>query len=213
MFSSLCAVISFLTLLNFPHTPQLADWSTHFNDVTAFSKYFDFSKRLFFLVYLLFVSNSGPNPIFPPLGATPTARSSFLQCRSIPLRIPQPGSHRAELCHNTATLPCFVMLRRAVFSAGLSAETAAALLLLTLMLHNQIAPSSRCFTALPGTTKVEPSLRGTKALLRGVGRPATASLHNSKAKFGDNLLDCRSRCCLCIFLSLLLTIQRTGEKE
>ena len=67
VFSSLCAVISFLTPLNFPHTPQLADWSTHFNDVTAFSKYFDFSKRLFFLVYLLFVSNSGPNPIFPPL--------------------------------------------------------------------------------------------------------------------------------------------------
>ena len=64
----LCVLLFlFLTLLNFPHTPQLSDWSTHFNDVTAFSKYFDFSRRLFILAYLLFVSNSGPNPIFPPL--------------------------------------------------------------------------------------------------------------------------------------------------
>ena len=179
--------------------------SQHSQNILTFPSVFSFSSIC--SLYLTLVRTQ-----FSRLsGATPTARSSFLQCRSIPLRIPQPGSHRAELCHNKATLPCFVILRRAVFSAGLSAETAAALLLLTLMLHNQIAPSSRCFTALPGTTKVEPSLRGTKALLRGVGSPATASLHNSKAKFGDNLLDCRSRCCLCIFLSLLLTIQRTGE--
>ena len=150
----MCAVISFLTLLNFPHTRRLADWSTHFNDVTAFfiltfPSVFSFSSIC--SLYLTLVRTQ-----FSRLsGATPTARSSFLQCRSIPLRIPQPGSHRPELCHNKATLPCFVILRRAVFSAGLSAETAAALLLLTLMLHNQIAPSSRCFTALPGT-KVEP---------------------------------------------------------
>ena len=181
--------------------------SQHSQNILTFPSVFSFSSIC--SLYLTLVRTQ-----FSRLsGATPTARSSFLQCRSIPLRIPQPGSHRPELCHNKATLPCFVMLRRAVFSAGLSAETAAELLLLTLMLHNQIAPSSRCFTALPGSTKVEPSLRGTKALLRGVGRPATASLHNSKAKFGDNLLDCRSCCCLCIFLSLLLTIQRAGEKK
>ena len=179
--------------------------SQHSQNILTFPSVFSFSSIC--SLYLTLVRTQ-----FSRLsGATPTARSSFLQCRSIPLRIPQPGSHRPELCHNKATL--LFSLRRAVFSAGLSAETAAALLLLTLMLHNQIAPSSRCFTALPGTTKVEPSLRGTKALLRGVGRPATASLHNSKAKFGDNLLDCRSRCCLCIFLSLLLTIQRAAEKE
>ena len=116
MFSSLCAVISFLTLLNFPHTPQLADWSTHFNDVTAFSKYFDFSKRLFILVYLLFVSNSGPNPIFPPLRghsysaqlispvsqhSSPDSSAWFSSARAMP----QQGNS-ALLCYSLSDEPC-----------------------------------------------------------------------------------------------------------
>ena len=128
----MCAVISFLTLLNFPHPAQLADWSTHFNDVTAFSKYFDFSKRLFFLVYLLFVSNSGPNPIFPPLGGHSYSAQLISPVSQHSGRIPQPGSHQAKLCHNTVRPLCPALL--CCCSDVHSWSAAPAVLLLTLML-------------------------------------------------------------------------------
>ena len=147
---------------HFAHTHHLSGHSALPHFMSQHSPHF--YKLLFslsILFYLLFVSLTRVCLIFPPLPvprATPiAARGSFLQCRSIPagflsLVLISPSyattqsGHSALLCYAAAAATlCRVH--------SWSAAPAVLLLLLTLML--QLAPSSRCFTALPGS-KVEP---------------------------------------------------------
>ena len=87
-----------------PTGPLISTMSQHSQNILTFPSVFSFSSIC--SLYLTLVQTQ-----FSRLsGATPTARSSFLQCRSIPLRIPQAGSHRAKLCHNTVRPLCPALL-------------------------------------------------------------------------------------------------------
>ena len=100
-------LLVFTDAAHFPHTHHLhaASFLRRCHSIPQI-----FSKLLFSICSLYLKLGCTQFSRLVSGGATPVARCSFLQCRSIPLRIPQAGSHQAKLCHNTVRPLCPALL-------------------------------------------------------------------------------------------------------